>query len=443
MWFEALTGFKESDGAVVDRFREDGPFLESLVNGRRMRRGEFSVVDLADLRFRRDDGDRLSYLGETTVRELIADVRELHADPAAAGATFQVASQFNMLEMIDPRVTPEAGIDHYELDPTQGPACAVACGAGTIHRNYFVPFDHGGHPVRGQTADRQLNGFAELAAALDLVVDMRNGYALLTPDQLERAGDRLNGLTEPQRDELAGLLRVGVQTDSEVTWGDAGHSVTQVFCSALPIAYAGGQLSQSEPLARLVLDAAYEATFAAAVETAIRTGNRTLYLTLLGAGAFGNPVAWVLDALQRALRLHQFAGLDVRVVSYGRSQPALRVLDDQAPSWADPLFRERPKRWGIRGDPYLWRELHAALRAVTPAPTSRDEFANLLANQVFRLAGIDLRGSDERAVRIPRFPTLGMSGGLVAPAFWRKVAVPLLVDRWAEAPRDDPDQADA
>jgi hypothetical protein len=343
MWFESLTGFEETDG-VVNRIREDGPFLESTANGRRMRRGDFSVVSLADLRQRRDTDEPVGYVGKTTIREVIADVRELHADPTAAGATFQVASQFNMLEMIRPDVTPEAGVDHYELDRTQGPACAVACGAGTIHRNYFVPFEDGGRLVRGQTADRQLDGFADLAAALDLVVDMRNGYALLTPDQLERAGERLNGLTEPQRDELAGLLRVGVQADSEVTWRDAGHNVTQVFCSALPIAYAGGQLRQWEPLARLVLDAAYEATFAAAVRSAASAGNRTLYLTLLGAGAFGNPVAWVLEALQRSLRLYRAAGLDVRVVSYGRSQPALRMLDE-APSWADPAS-DNPGRPG-------------------------------------------------------------------------------------------------
>src|SRR4051794_35415617 len=198
MWFASLTGFEETDGAgVVDRIREDGPFLESLVNGRRMRRGDFSVVALAELRRFRDDGDRLGQVGETTVSEVIADVRELHADPATAGATFQVASQFNMLEMISPEVTPEAGIDLYERDRTQGPACAVACGAGTIHRNYFVPFHDGDHLLRGQTADRQLNGFADLAAALGLVVDLRNGYALLTPDQRQRAGEQLAGLSQP------------------------------------------------------------------------------------------------------------------------------------------------------------------------------------------------------------------------------------------------------
>jgi hypothetical protein len=324
VWFEQLTGFAESGPAdVVARIREDGPYLVSTVNGRRMRRGDFSVPALAELRARRG---RYEPVGETTVREIVADARELHADPAAAGATFQVASQFNMLEMVSPDVTPEEGIDRYEFDHTQGPACAVACGAGTLHRNYLVPFMVGDDLVRGQTAHRQLDGLADLAGALGLDVEMRNGYALVTPDQLRRAGERLADVTEHERDDLAGLLKVGVQADTEVTWLDAGHLVTQVYCSALPIAYGAGTTAPWEPLARLVLDAAYEATFAVAVEAAARTGNRTLYLTLLGAGVFGNPAAWVVDAVRRALRLHRDAGLDIRVVSYGRPHPALSDL---------------------------------------------------------------------------------------------------------------------
>ena len=44
-------------------------------------------------------------------------------------------------EMVSPSVSPEDGIDRYEGDHTQGPACAIACGAGTIYRNYLVPVD--------------------------------------------------------------------------------------------------------------------------------------------------------------------------------------------------------------------------------------------------------------------------------------------------------------
>jgi hypothetical protein len=55
----------------------------------------------------------------------------LHFDPAngrpadvdagaGSAAVFQVASQFNCLEMIGPRVRPEDGITMYASDPTQG-----------------------------------------------------------------------------------------------------------------------------------------------------------------------------------------------------------------------------------------------------------------------------------------------------------------------------------
>ena len=54
------------------------------------------------------------------------------------GAVFQVASQFNCLEMVGPAVTPNHGITQYVLDKTQGPACALACPGGTLFRNYFV-----------------------------------------------------------------------------------------------------------------------------------------------------------------------------------------------------------------------------------------------------------------------------------------------------------------
>ena len=43
------------------------------------------------------------------VREVVADVQALHADAANAGTLFQVASQFNLLEMTSPDLTPEQG----------------------------------------------------------------------------------------------------------------------------------------------------------------------------------------------------------------------------------------------------------------------------------------------------------------------------------------------
>jgi hypothetical protein len=104
-WFEELTGFVESDGSVVpDRFREDGEYLESTVNGRRMRRGTFALASVAELRRRRDD---VRGEGPTTIGDVVANVQDLHVAPAAAGATFQVASQFNTRS--HPRPHPRRG----------------------------------------------------------------------------------------------------------------------------------------------------------------------------------------------------------------------------------------------------------------------------------------------------------------------------------------------
>jgi hypothetical protein len=321
MWFEALTGFRERDGNdVAAQFVLDDTFLTSVANGRTMQCGRFETPSLSELRERYRSVTRSA--GVLRVREVVANVQDLHRVPANAGALFQVASQFNTLEMVSPSVTPDDGIDSYERDRTQGPACAIACGAGTIYRNYLVPIAG----ARGQSSDRQIDCLADLAAQLRVEVDMINGYAFLTHPQLAQIGVELSTIAEVARDELMGDLRVGMQWDTEVTLSDAGHCVSQAYCSALPIAYSKIPSVEWEPFAQLVLDAAYEATFAAAVVNADRTGNHTVYLTLLGGGAFGNDTAWIVRAIQRAVERFQCVDLDVAIVSYGSSNRSLRSL---------------------------------------------------------------------------------------------------------------------
>lgn len=52
-------------------------------------------------------------------------------------------------------------------------------------------------------------------------------------------------------------------------------------------------------------------------------------LTRLGGGAFGNAPAWIDDAVQRALSLVEHAGLDIRLVYYGRVNPSSRAIADR------------------------------------------------------------------------------------------------------------------
>ena len=105
MWFKSLVGFRELDGDQVrsNLSVDDGTMISS-VNGRQMSCGTLETPSLKELRSRVQsipaaNGIRLS--------EVIADVQRLHVEPENAGALFQVASQFNLLEMVSPSVPSE------------------------------------------------------------------------------------------------------------------------------------------------------------------------------------------------------------------------------------------------------------------------------------------------------------------------------------------------
>ncbi|QEG39073.1 protein-tyrosine phosphatase family protein [Roseimaritima ulvae] len=325
-WFTKLTGFSERTPAEVRQHitvNDDGR-MTSKVNGQSYQAGRLEVASLGDLRTAA--GNVTDRQGRLQLEELVGDAKALHTNPAHAGAMFQVASQFNLLEMVSPRVTPEQGVGIYEHDPTQGPACAIACGAGTIFRNYFVPLGS----QRGQSQNCQVDCLRDFAAVLGKLDqpwwEMQNGYALPSADALHKINDVLDGCDDAQRDTLRSALRVGVQWNTQVTLAGCQHLVSQVYCSAMPVAYSGLASSLWEPLARLILEAAYEATLAAAIINAQQTDNRTVYLTLLGGGAFGNDPRWILAAIERACRLNRRADLDVKIVSYRTSNPAIREL---------------------------------------------------------------------------------------------------------------------
>ena len=267
--------------------------------------------------------------GETSVREVVANVEHLHTNESNAGSLFQVASQFNLLEMVSPSVTPERGVGIYENDRTQGPACAIAAGAGTIYRNYFAVVNG----QTGQSATNQIDCLADIGAALGnsegRLWDMKNGYALASHSGLVEISNRLRASSERELDELRQLLRIGIQWKTQVTLDDCKHTVSQAYCSALPVAYSRHSTRLWAEFAQLILEASYEATICAAILNSIEDGNNRLFLTMLGGGAFGNDTDWIIGGMQRALNLYKHAGLDVAIVSYGSSNPHIQHLVTQ------------------------------------------------------------------------------------------------------------------
>ena len=329
-WFEDLMGFKELRYVETRANLEvAGSTLRSKVNKRAYAIGTLETPSLAELRDRAASVVG-SLAGALRVSNVVGDVGRLHRDPPNRHALFQVASQFNLLEMTGPDVTPEHGVTRYAFDRTQGPACAIAAGAATIYRNYFAPVDG----QVGQTQDRQIDCLRDLGAALrhgdSPLWTMRNGYALCTESGLASIARTLEAMSVAEQDSLRDRLRVGLHWDVEVTGGIApGLLVSQVFCSALPVAYTRIPSTGWQAFATLVLEAAYEATLWAAVLNTHRTTSNVLYLTRVGGGAFGNEMAWIDGAIRRALKIVAGAGLDVRLVSYGQPDRELVRLVEE------------------------------------------------------------------------------------------------------------------
>lgn len=333
-WFEKLTGFRETEYEDTRaKLVVEGRRLRSLVNGESYAIGKLEAASLEALRQRVNSAGSLP--GRLRTQVVTGDVRRMHRLRENAGALFQVASQFNFLEMVSPSVTPDQGVTRYESDQTQGPACAIAAGAATIYRNYFAPAA-GGY---GQTAKRQINALAPmgeaLSGALEMPIDalwtMQNGYALCQRRGLAAINRYLATLDSHQFDSLRGKLCVGLHWDVEATETAEGDRplVSQAFCSALPIAYSGVASAHWERFACLVLEAAYEATMWAGVLNAQRGASNVVLLTLLGGGAFGNPEAWIRAAIRRALRIAAGFELYVKIVTYGAPSTSILELAEE------------------------------------------------------------------------------------------------------------------
>jgi hypothetical protein len=338
-WFRDLFGFDESSTwrDNVNHFHMDGDTLVCRTAPQFPRQfvGRFECPSVAELRSKLaaapgaaapSAGLRFAHLAAP------AGVEPLHFEPSNAGAVFQADSQFNCLIMTGPSVSPTAGVGIYFNDRTQGIACALACPAATVYRNYLVQHD-------GSTGQHlvQIDNLKALGVAVGngdgRYWVMQNGYAMpVGRGSLAELAARLR--TEPNLVEQAvAALRVGVHWETSVA-PPLEHRVCQVYASALPCAYARGTPeSDWEPFARLVLRAAYEATLAVGAVRSLEAGGARVkcYLTALGEGVFGNRYEWIRDAIFDALDLYQGWPLDVVLVHFDSSRVDANWAHDLPP----------------------------------------------------------------------------------------------------------------
>ena len=332
-----ISQIKECPGAPY--FREKCDFI--FPDGRHVSAGVFSMPSVAELRDhvastkKQKKNDAI-----VTVQNVVGEARSMHSRVVDLGerpVIIQAASQFNMLEMPSPSVTPEAGISAYANDRTQGPACATACAAGTAYRNYLVPVPFQPHQQRGQSRDQQLNGLEDLEHYLMEKVGLnlkpwrvKNGYVESSRVKLDPFNQQL-GLKSDLREQLLSRIRIGVQENTTVTdLPSMDVQVTQTYNSALSIGYSMLPDRLWEPLARIVLDATYEATLLVGILQS-RAGHASpiVYLTKVGGGVFRNRDEWIREAMYRAIEKTKNYGisLDIRIVHFGGVNQEYKKLE--------------------------------------------------------------------------------------------------------------------
>ena len=332
-WFEKLVGFKETSyQETKEKLKVQDNKLHSLVNGKSYEIGEFELLSLKALRERVKPYKNKKYQRDINKIKIVkGDVQEFLRSENNNYSLFQVASQFNMLEMMNPSITPEDGITRYQYDKTQGPACAIAAGAATIYRNYFVP----NGDLVGQNSTKQLNGLKKIGEYLSNVLKVpvsklwkvQNGYVLFTNEGISKINEHLKFLDDSQIDAIKSKLLIGLHHDVEITKYDNPNKiiVSQAFCSAIPISYNPVGDTFWEPFSCLILEAAYEATLLAGVLNAQEKGSNTIFLTLLGGGAFGNKEEWIIPSIEEALKKVSNFDLDIRIVIY--DEPSERLIN--------------------------------------------------------------------------------------------------------------------
>ncbi len=316
-WFKKQFGFQEGDyNSTREKLLESYDLTEHTLANQKI--GDFSIPSLQELRNATSDTYEITR-GTITFENIIDDALSLHLDPQNEGATFQVASQFNLLEFPAPDALPELGVTDYVYDRTQGPTCAMACPAGAVFRNYLVPMSDN---TRGQREDLQINTLAELESQLDEDYwTVQNGYIESTEPKLRALNTNLSGLSENERERLKSLIHVGAHTGIQVV--DSKHTVNQVFASAVSAGYSSVDRELWEPLARLVLESAYESTLLIALlsnreRIAHGLPARPVYLTKLGGGVFRNKPSWIASSMQTAIKNVRATGeaLDIKLVHF-------------------------------------------------------------------------------------------------------------------------------
>ena len=97
------------------------------------------------------------------------------------------------------------------------------------------------------------------------------------------------------------------------------------------------------------------------------------------------------------------------------------------------LFENEPEQWGFRGDPYFWADLKDYF-STKKFPYSEDWLTDDIYRMFKETTGEDLQ-KDARP-NVAKYPTGGMSGGMLSGRFWIENGIPMLVERYRKLSKE-------
>lgn len=365
-WFNTYFGVNETETPIkkgdfkayeiinnVENSLIDLENISFKINDKSFAVGDFSCLPLPALKEKTKKLGQYNNSTKLIYQYIPGDISEIISKITEDDiVVVQAASQFNLLEMRAPEITPANGITGYITDNTQGPRVALSSPAGTLFRNYAVW--NGTSQINTQI-NTLIGVMKELGLELSGNYDSNgdgsapaeigqysyvNGYLYINPFSIQDA-IKLPTFQKKMDDNL----RVGIQWNTP-SIHNPNIKLCQVYSSGLPLDRYLKLIDRGcmikgipgitddihinkflvvmekeyypliKPFAIALLASTFKCTLQAGVLHALRHGKQscTVYLTPVGGGVFKNPHEWIQEGLLIALKDFKNFPLKVKMV---------------------------------------------------------------------------------------------------------------------------------
>ena len=365
-WFKTYFGVDETQTPIkggdfkayeiinnVENSLIDLENISFKINNKSFAVGDFSCLPLLALKEKTQKLGQYNNSTKLTYQYIPGDISDIIYNISEDDiVVVQAASQFNLLEMRAPEITPAGGITNYIQDNTQGPRVALSSPAGTLFRNYAV-----------------WNGISQINTQINTLIDVMKELGLELSGKYESNGDGsapakigqysyVNGYlyinpfsiqaaiqSDTFQKTMDDKLRVGIQWNTP-SLHNPNIKLCQVYSSGLPLGrylrlidrgcmidgipgitdnmkidkFLDVMKKQYNPLIKpfavALLASTFKCTLQAGVIHALRHGKDscTVYLTPVGGGVFDNPHEWIQEGLLIALEDFKNFPLKVKMV---------------------------------------------------------------------------------------------------------------------------------